>query len=115
MDTLCTGHPIFELAFMFNAYKGFGVLDRSSIENFFGIPVELAYKLWRRSLELYFDTEDKEYLDKIEVKASLIGYLRLMSRVIRKGQENTENGKQMMSACRDKIVEALGQVDSLTF
>ena len=115
MDTLCTGHPIFELAFMFNAYKGFGVLDRSSIENFFGIPVQLAYKLWRRSLELYFDTEDKEYLDNIEVKASLIGYLRLMSRVIRKGQENTENGKQMMSACRDKIVEALGQVDSLTF
>ena len=115
MDTLCTGHPIFELAFMFNAYKGFGVVDKAVIENFFGIPAELAYKLWRRSLELYFDTDDKEYLDKIELKASIIGYLRLMSRVIRKGKENTENGRQMMSACLDKIVEALGQIDSLTF
>ncbi len=115
MDTLCTGHPIFELAFMFNAYKGFGVVDKAVIENFFGIPAELAYKLWRRSLELYFDTDDKDYLDKIELKASIIGYLRLMSRVIRKGKENTENGRQMMSACLDKIVEALGQIDSLTF
>ena len=27
MDTLCHGHPIFELASMFNAYHGFGDLD----------------------------------------------------------------------------------------
>lgn len=115
MDTLCTGHPIYELAFMFNAYKGFGLVDKASIENFFDLPVELTYKIWQRSLQLYFDTDDQDYLDMIEYKAAIIGYLRIMRRVIRMGNDETPDGKRLVETCHDKLAELLERVDTLSF
>ena len=114
MDTLCTGHPVYELAFMFNAYVGYGLIEKSKIEDFFGISADLTYRIWRRSLELYFDTVDKDFLDKIEEKASLIGYVRLMRRFIRKGKEDTPEGKAVADACYGRISDLLTRVDSLT-
>lgn len=115
MDTLCSGHPIYELSFMFNAYVGFGLTDKSWIEDFFGISIDLAYRIWRRSLELYFDTEDQAYLDKIEEKASVIAYVRLMRRVISRGYDDLPEGRKLVDACRGRIADLLTRVDSLTF
>lgn len=115
MDTLCSGHPIFELAFMFNAYKGFGLTDKADIENFLKISVETSNALWRRILELYLGTDDDEILDSVEKKASLIGYLRIMRRVITKGKENTPEGDKLVKACKLKLDELLETVDTLTF
>ena len=42
MDTLCMGHPIFELGSMFNAFIGFSELDHSNILSFFGYSFEVA-------------------------------------------------------------------------
>ena len=115
MDTLSTGHPVYELANMFNAYKGFGVTDKKAIENFLGISVETTHKLLRRSLELYFDTEDDAVLDDAERKAALIGYLRIMRRAIQKGLDSTPEGKELVEACRDKLNGLIDTLDTLTF
>lgn len=114
MDTLCIGHPIYELAFMFNAYEGFGVVDKGVIERFLGISAETAYRLWRRTLELYLETEDKDRLDEVEEKAALIGYLRVMRRRIRLGNDDEES-KALIQACNEKIVALLEKVDTLEF
>lgn len=115
LDTLCSGHPIYEFAFMFNAYKGFGVVDASVVEDFLGIPSEVAYKLWIRSLEVYFETEDPDRIAEIEGKASVIGYLRLMRRLITKKRHETPEGKTFVSACKDKLCELLPRYDTLDF
>ncbi len=115
MDTLCTGHPIYELAFMFNAYKGFGAADIREVERFLGLSSELAYKLFRRILSLYLKSDDETYLDEVETKASIIGYLRVMRRVIRLKTQDTPEGKAVVDACKAKIDEALEKVDTLTF
>ena len=115
MDTLCTGHPIYELAFMFNAYKGFGIVDSTAVEDFLGISVEMAYRLFRRSLELYLDTDDSERLLEVEEKAALIGYLRVMRRAIRLKLDATDEGKKLVSACRSKLIELIEKTDTLTF
>ena len=114
MDTLSTGHPIFELAFMYNAYKGFGIADPMVVEKFMGFSSELAYRLWRRMLALYIGTDDKKALDETEDKAALIGLLRLMRRTIRKDGDSPQ-GKAFIAASNARIKELLKTVDSLEF
>ena len=113
MDTLSTGNPIYELAFMYNAYKGFGIADIRAVEKFLKLPADLAYRLWRRSLAAYLGTDDESRLDEVEAKASVIGLLRVMRRVIRIGEDKTDEGKKLISVCHDRIADALEKYDDL--
>ncbi len=113
LDTLSIGNPIYELAFMYNAYKGFGVVDITEVERFMGIPASIAYRIWTRTLEVYCETDDPERLQTIEDKAAIIGYLRLMRRIIRKGLEDTQSGKEFIEACRVKLCDLIPRYDSL--
>ena len=115
MDTLCMGHPIFELASMFNAYKGFSILDPTVCEKFLGIPGETAARIWEKSLELYLGTDDKEKTAQVEKKAMLIGYTRLMRRLIRRNGFDTEQGRKEIETYKNKITELLDEVDTLLF
>jgi uncharacterized protein (TIGR02172 family) len=115
MDTLSNGHPIYELAYMYNAYRGFGIVDPGVIERFLGVSADLAYRLYRRSLAIYLETEDDRRIDEVEKKASLIGLLRVMRRVIRLGNQDTPDGRALIEACHARIVPLLEEVDSLAF
>ena len=115
MDTLCTGNPIYELAFIYNAYKGFGISDITVVEKFLKLPSDLTYALWRRILAAYLGTDDEEKINEAEEKASLIGLLRVMRRVIRIKEDKTDDGRKLIDACHDRIAEALEKYDTLTF
>jgi uncharacterized protein (TIGR02172 family) len=113
MDTLCTGNPIYELAFIYNAYKGFGISDISAVEKFLKLPADLTYSLWRGILTAYLGTDDEAKINEAEEKASLIGLLRVMRRVIRIGEDKTDAGKKLIDTCHDVIADVLEKVDSL--
>lgn len=115
MDTLCHGHPIFELASMYNAYVGFGLVDPEVVTAFLGIPAETCAAFWRRSLALYLDTADEERLNEVEAKAKIIGLTRLMRREIRRGGLSREDGRKLIEACRSALAELLPGTDSLVF
>ena len=115
MDTICHGHPIFELASMYNAYVGFGLVDSEQVHAFLGIPHDICAAFWRRSLALYLDTDDEHRVDEVEAKAKIIGLTRLMRREIRRGGQSREDGRRMIEACRNNLVELLPRVDSLVF
>ena len=114
MDTLCKGHPIYELGFIYNAYKGFGISDPGVIERFMGISSELAYELWRKTLGLYLGTDDPTRIDEVEEKASLIGLLRVMRRSFEKDEDN-EASRALVAACRERVKAVLGRIDTLEF
>ena len=115
MDTLCHGHPIFELASMYNAYVGFGLIDPKIHETFLGLPAETCHALWQKSLQLYLGTQDAATVNLVESKAKIIGLTRMMRREIRRGGMNRENGQKMIEACRAGLAELLPRTDSLTF
>lgn len=115
MDTLCWGHPIFEMASMYNAYVGFSDLDHSQVEQFIGISFETAQKFWGKSLRLYLGTDDNEVLRSVERKAMIIGYTRLMRREIRRNGLNTEKGKKIIENCRRHLEELLPATETLDF
>lgn len=115
MDTLAVGHPIFELASMFNAYIGFAELDHSITKKFLGFDSELAVEFWKKSLAKYLGTEDEARNKEVEDKARIVGYVRLIRRSIRrKGLESPE-GKVLIDHWMGELLELLGQYDTLLF
>ena len=114
MDTLCVGHPIFELASVFNAYVGFSELDNSVSMSFLGIPHETAVKIWEKTLRLYLGTDDEAVVNSVKDKAMIVGYTRIMRRTIRR-EFNTPQGQKQIELCKTRLKDLLGRVDSLVF
>ncbi len=115
MATLCCGNPIFELAFMYNAYRGFYEINPENIRSFLGITYEMGIDLWNRCLRLYTEETDEDILRQTERKAQLLGHVRIMRRSIRRLGMDTEEGRRMAEHSRDRILSLLDQVDSLAY
>ena len=113
MDTLCMGHPIFELGSMFNAFVGYSELDHQNLMDFFGYSFETAGKFWKLSLKMYLGTEDEEVLNSVEEKAMVIGYTRMLRRAIRRPDEKESPAK--IARCKEMLATLLGKVDTLIF
>ncbi len=115
MDTLAHGHPIFELASMYNAYKGFSDVNHDNVKSFLGIPYDTAVEFWDKSLRLYLKGEDEETIRRIEEKAMLIGHTRIMRRIIRRKGLETPGGCAEIENSRKHIEELLPKIDTLVF
>ena len=113
LDTLCVGHPIFELGSMYNAFIGFSELDHNVIKEFMGYDHETAKRFWNLALKMYLDTEDEAVCRSVEEKAMIIGYTRLLRRAIRR--PNEENSSAMIAHCKEKLAMLLAKTDSLCF
>ena len=115
MDTLCVGHPVFEFAAIFNAYKGFSAADPGVSKRFLGMDHKLCEQLWEKTLNRYFADKTEEERREIEKKAEIIGFARVLRRTIkREGLDNPE-AQPLIQVCRKKLEELLPQVDSLTY
>ena len=115
MDTLCHGHPIFELASIYNAYEGYSVLNHAIVMDFLGISYETASAFWHKSLELYLGTDNEAVLNDVENKAKIIGYTRIMRRTIRRNGLNTEEGRALIDYCRSVLTDLIPKTDTLLF
>ncbi len=115
MDTLSTGHPIFDLAFMFTAFIGFTELDPDVIRKFQGFDAETGRTFWRKSLAAYLGTRCEAKIREVEDKAAVIGYAYLLARAIRHNVQDTEQGKKEFAYRKQRLLELLERTDTLTF
>ena len=113
MDTLCMGHPVFELGSMFNAFIGYSELDHQVTMDFFGYTHESAEKFWDMSLKMYLSTEDDEVCRSVAEKAMIIGYTRMLRRAIRRPEEADSPAK--IARYKEMLAYLLNKVDTLTF
>ena len=113
MDTLCMGHPVFELGSMFNAFIGYSELDHQVTMNFFGYTHETAEKFWDMALKMYLGTEDEEVCKSVAQKAMIIGYTRMLRRAIRRPEEVESPAK--IARCKEMLALLLSKVDTLVF
>ena len=113
MDTLCMGHPVFELGSMFNAFIGYSELDHRVTMNFFGFPHEIADKFWNLVLGMYLGSDDEDFCRSIAEKAMVVGYTRMLRRAIRHPDEADSPAK--IARCKEMLAILLEKVDSLTF
>ena len=113
LDTLCVGHPVFELGSMYNAFVGFSELDHSVIKSFMGYERETAVRFWKMSLMRYLGTESEELFQDVENKARVIGYTRLLRRTVRRPDE--EGAQEKIEYYQKKLIEVIDKVDTLKF
>ena len=113
MDTLCMGHPVFELGSMYNAFLGFSELDHEDIMRFMGYTRETSERFWNTSLKLYLETDDEKYCKQIEDKARVIGYVRMLRRALRRPDDADSPAK--IAHYKKMLALLLEKTDSLCF
>ncbi len=113
LDTLCVGHPIFELGSMYNAFLGFSELDHSVIKGFMGYDRETSQRFWNMSLKKYLGTDDEELCRAVENKARVIGYTRLLRRTVRRPDE--DGAQEKIAHYKKQLIEVIDKVDTLEF
>ena len=113
LDTLCVGHPIFELGSMYNAFLGFSELDHSEIKKFMGYDRETSARFWHMALMKYLGTTDEALCRSVENKARIIGYTRLLRRTVRRADE--AGAAEKIAYYKKQLTELIKVVDSLEF
>ena len=113
MDTLCMGHPVFELGSMFNAFVGYSELNHQNMIDFFGYSFETAGEFWNMALEMYLGTDDEQVCQSVAEKAMVIGYTRMLRRAIRR--TNDADSPAKIARCKEMLAYLLNKVDTLVF
>ena len=113
MDTLCMGHPVFELGSMFNAFVGYSELDHQNMMDFFGITFETAGRFWNMALKMYLGTEDEAVCQSVAEKAMVVGYTRMLRRAIRR--PNDADSPAKIARCKEMLGILLEKIDTLVF
>ena len=113
MDTLCVGHPVFELGSMFNALVGYSELNHQNMREFFGYSFETAGKFWNTALKKYLGTDDEEVCRSVAEKAMIVGYTRMLRRALRRPNEADSPAK--IARCKEMLAMLLEKTDSLCF
>ena len=113
LDTLCVGHPIFELGSMFNAFIGFSELDHSVVLQYMGYDYSTSEGFWRMVLKKYLGTENDALCAEVEKKACVIGYMRLLRRLIRRSHE--KGAAEQIAYYKQQLIDGINQVDTLEF
>ena len=115
MDTLAVGHPIFELASMFNSFIGYSEYDHETIKKFQGFDFETGSAFWHKSLAAYLGTDSETRIREVEDKARIIGYTRMIRRSIRRGGLETDAGRAEIALWTGELIALLEETDTLLF
>lgn len=115
MDTLAVGHPIFELASIYNAFIGFSEYDHENIRRFQGFDFETSQKFLYKAMAGYLETDDPARIREILDKARIVGYTRLIRRFIRRNLHTTQAYKPAVDLWMSELLELLGRVDTLLY
>ncbi len=115
LDTLAVGDPIFDLASMFNAFRGYGENDKSVIPRFLKMTEETASNFWYKVLATYIGTNDPEEIRQVEDKARIIGYTRMIRRSIRRGGLEQAEKKAEIDLWTKELLELLDRTENLQF
>lgn len=113
MDTLSVGHPIFELAQMYNSYIGFSESNPETVEHFQGYSDKIAREFWDKSLRQYFNTDDKDLLESIESKIRCISYASMIDWISRHKMINEVEDKKTLEIWKNELIKLLDRVDTL--
>ena len=115
MDTLSVGHPIFELASIYNAFIGYSEYDHNQVKSFQGFDFETSTLFFNKFLSRYLGTSDKEKISEVTDKARIVGYTRMIRGSIRRhGLENEEKRKEI-ELWKGELISLLDKYDTLLF
>ena len=114
MDTLCHGHPIFELVNIYATYVGLGEVDPTIVEKFMALPYATTTAIWKTFLPIYLGTDDEARIREVEDKTELLAAVRLLRHVTSRWTDS-EIDRKTVPYCVEKINRLLATVNELAF
>lgn len=115
MDTLSVGDPIFEFGQIYNSLIGFYEMDREAVKDFQGFDYETSERFYWDTLGAYLGTKNRAKLREVTDKARILGYTRLISRLIRHGLVDTPDGAEEFALWKDELLTLIDRTDKLEF
>ncbi len=116
MDTLSTGHPIFELSQMYNSYIGFSEYNPDIVLQFQGYPAAMAKEFWNKSVMAYLNTDNPERIREVTDKVRCLSYAMLIDWKNRHGlTKPAPDDPATLALWKERLIELLSRVDSLVF
>ena len=113
MDTLSMGHPVFELAAIFSAYKGYSCGDESTRGEFLGITAAQCEEMLTATFRYYFDDRNEKEIEEIFKMAALISYTRIYRWMIERHSDGSH--EDAIAFCRRYLVENIPKTDKLYY
>ncbi len=112
MDTLSTGHPIFELGAMYATYVAFACVNKNNTVEFLGMPIDVSHKIFELTFSKYFgDNIPKDVVKKI----ATIAFIEVLFLRSKFGDRENEMTKKEIEYCIDFLNKSIAELDSLYY
>ena len=115
MDTLCAGHPIFDIQSVYVTYFAFGEDDPSNSMIFLGIPSSLTAQVWEKFIGYYFKTSDEARIAELRDKITIAGCIRFIYLINLLSDSRSELFKLQIRHTAERLKELAYKVDTLLF
>ena len=115
MDTVCVGHPIFDLQAVYVTYFAFGEDEPENSMNFLGLPASVSHRVWEKFIGYYFDTDDEALIAQYRDKISIVGCIRFMYLIDCVSDYGTELYKLRVKHTAERLKKLADRVDTLLF
>ena len=115
MDTLSTGHPIFEFASIYATYIGYSCVDKHNTDKFLKMPLDTTTKLFYRIFENYYNDKSKEEMEDMISKISIISYIQILNTRAMYSEMGYGTEKEEVEFCVNYLTEKAKTMDSLNY
>ncbi|MBR4767490.1 MAG: phosphotransferase [Lachnospiraceae bacterium] len=115
MDTLSTGHPVFEFSSMHKAYIGYSEEDPDSVERFLGLDSGTAVRFFESSLRLYLGSPNEDAFRDVYDKIRLLSYARILRSWVLEPELGDREKARCIEKSRAKLIALLQKKDSVLF
>ena len=88
MDTLCYGHPIYDLSNIYFAFVAQIERTPQNAVDFLKIDLDLIKKFWPSFIKHYLKTEDENFINEVTTKVRFLGLVRAIRHISRRGQDD---------------------------
>lgn len=114
MDSLCLGHPLFDLAGIYAVYISFTEVDPTNCLRFWGVPEDVCIGRCKKILRAYFNGISDEVYQKIEKKIILTATVRMLCLIAMSGREGDLEGR-IVKRGQEVVSKLLEEIDGLYF
>ena len=115
MDSLCEGHPVFELQGVYVTYFAFGEDEPSNSMDFLGVPKQVCDRVWERFPGFYLGTEDEQQISVVRDKIAAVGCIRFLYIIDLIMDHGSELFRKRVSRTAKRLETLAYRLDSLTF
>lgn len=115
MDTLSTGHPIFEFGPMYATYVGYSCIDKQNTDKFLGMPLNVTTKLFDKIFRYYYDDKTEEELEEIKLKLSVISYIQILRLRIKFGNNMNDTAEEEIEFCKKYLTDVAEGLETLNY